>query len=131
MDATRFEVLLASLTTSPSRRATLGALGGIGLAGLLGRAEAKKKKKKKPKAVCAGKNSCVKPARCEASGPECHCYLRVDAGHIGEPFCGTAAGGVPACESCLAGSVCVLFLGGICPRGEGDFGCALACPNPR
>jgi hypothetical protein len=45
MDAERFDAFLRVLTSSPSRRAAIGALGGLGLV-VLRPAQARKRKKK-------------------------------------------------------------------------------------
>lgn len=80
-----------------------------------------------PVAYCAGKNTCAADAPCNASGPQCYCFSRGDAGHIGEAICGQSVDTAPTCDACPAGSICVLG-GGMC--GEGYI-CVTACPNPR
>ena len=77
-------------------------------------------------AFCAGKNTCVADAACSASGPQCYCYSRGDAGHIGEAICGQSQAVAASCIECPAGSICVVG-GGMC--GEGYI-CVTACPNP-
>ncbi len=79
-----------------------------------------------PVAYCAGKNTCVADAACSASGPQCYCYARGDAGHIGEAMCGQSVDTAPTCDACPAGSICVVG-GGMC--GEGYI-CVKACPSP-
>lgn len=145
MDPNRFDVLTSRLVAAPSRRRALRLIGGLGFAGLLGQSNAAAKKKKKacppcpapsssppppqvPKPFCAGRNQCVTPTACQASGSQCYCWLRADVGHIGEPFCGKID--VPLvgfnCNDCPAGTVCIVR-GGIC---DGGLACVEPCANP-
>jgi hypothetical protein len=77
-------------------------------------------------AFCAAKNACVADAPCNAAGPQCNCFPRADAGHIGEPICGQSQDTAESCEGCPDGTICVLG-GGMCAAA---FICVTACPNP-
>jgi hypothetical protein len=78
--------------------------------------------------ICAGQNHCVTASTCQASGTQCYCWVRADGGHVGESFCGQAPLGPAAdCYACSGSEVCIL-LGGECA--DGDYACALPCPNP-
>jgi hypothetical protein len=135
MDAERFDSVTHRLHGGSTRRGALGALSAVGL-GTLGaglgisetsaRKHKRKHKAKKPRAFCAGKNECVADAPCNASGPQCFCWSRADAGHIGEPLCGQSGSIVDDCADCPGGSTCVIT-GGQCGSA---FLCALPCPNP-
>jgi hypothetical protein len=134
MDMERFDTLARGLRRGSSRRlalATLSAvgLGSLGAGGAAPEAAAKKHKRKHKSArpFCAGKNECVADAACHASGPQCYCWSRADAGHIGEPICGQSGSIVDDCAECPSGSTCVIT-GGQCGSA---FLCALPCPNPR
>jgi len=134
MDADRFGAVIRGLRGESSRRTALGALSAVGLGTLVaGRgapeasARKRKRKHKKARAFCAGKNECVADAPCNTSGPECYCWSRADAGHIGEPLCGQSGSIVEDCAACPGGSTCVIT-GGQCGSA---FLCALPCPNPR
>jgi hypothetical protein len=76
---------------------------------------------------CAGKNVCVDPAFCQASGADCFCLVRADAGHEGEPFCGQLGFVAADCSVCTGEAVCVDGTGPLC---GGTFGCHLPCLNP-
>jgi len=80
-----------------------------------------------PPPFCAGKNYCVTPAFCQASGPTtCACHMRAEPGHIGEPVCVLPTVTATNCLACTSSEVCVMF-GGAC---AGGFGCVKPCPNP-
>jgi len=133
--------LVHSLTPHASRRGAMRAVGMLGLASLLDRSDAqakrkrKKKKKKCPKVrqgFCAGKNICsesgVIPNCNKPDTDPCRCYLRSDAGHVGESICGSLIQTtVTSCAACPAGQMCVL-MGGVC-AGPG-FACVTTCPDP-
>ena len=150
MDTDRFDALSRSLVAAPSRRSVVSlALGGT-FGSLLGQADTEAKKRHKKKACptcatcaepticptlpltpfCAGKNHCVAPSPCQGSGAStlCYCWLRADAGHIGEPFCGEApAGPETSCGPCTGGGKVCVLLGGECK--DGSYACSLPCSN--
>lgn len=140
MDADQFASLASRLHGHLTRRVGLGALAALSTRAVLTPAPAagkhKKKKKKTtcpvcptppPSEFCAGKNDCAQSGSvsCDASGGLCRCYVRADPT---EPFCGdlTTVTLTATCESCAAGTTCVV-LGGAC---VGGYGCVSPCPNP-
>ncbi len=134
MDTNRFAAVAHALRGDASRRSALGALSAAGLGALAAtrggpeaNARKRKRKHKKPRPFCAGKNECVADAQCNRSGPDCFCWSRADAGHIGEPICGQSGTTADDCRECQGGSICVIT-GGQCGSA---FLCALPCPNPR
>jgi hypothetical protein len=127
--------LMANRAGTGRRQALAGLVAGVAASAQLrniGQAKKGKKKKKcrkTPQGFCAGKNLCstVTPPNCNRDGDPCRCYIRSDAGHIGESICGRLIQStVTTCEDCADGQMCIL-MGGLCP---GAFACVLPCPDP-
>lgn len=79
-----------------------------------------------PSSFCVGKNECVSsPARCEASGPECFCWVAVGNE---QPFCGQEADIRDDCSLCEGDEVCVDASG---PGCGAVSACSVPCPNPQ
>jgi hypothetical protein len=124
MDADRFERMIRTLTTAPSRRRVLGVLGGVLFGGLLGFAPSEtgakrkkgkgKSKRKRCKPQCAGRgcgdDGCG--GSCGTCGPCADCANGVCAARANGISCGGS------CKECQTGQCVNKVDGTECPEGE-------------